>query len=235
MSGVCYKRGHMKSLRLFALLDQLRAARHPVSSDALAQRLGVSTRTIYRDIASLQAIGAPIRGESGLGYQLERGYFLPPLQFDTDETEAIMLGLRLLVARNDGALREAAQRAEGKIASALGAEGGERFRSLPLLAVSRQNEADRGAEAWEGILRRAIRDRSIVVLDYLSLEGQQSQRRIHPLGLTLFDDVWLLTAWCENAGDFRNFRLDRITGAADTGARFRPARGRQFKDYLKRL
>lgn len=225
----------MKSLRLFALLDHLRAARRPVSSDVLAQRLGVSARTIYRDIASLQAIGAPIRGESGLGYQLERGYFLPPLQFDADEAEAIMLGLRLLASRNGGALREAARRAEGKISSALGAEGGERFQNLPLLAVSRQKDADRIADTWEGRLRRAIRDRHILILDYLSLEGRQSQRRVHPLGLTLFDDVWLLTAWCESAVDFRNFRLDRITGAADAGARFRPTTGRRFKDYLKRL
>jgi len=225
----------MKSLRLFALLDQLRAARRPVSSEVLAQRLGVSVRTIYRDIASLQAIGAPVRGESGLGYQLERGYFLPPLQFDADEMEAIMLGLRLLRARNTGPLRDAAGRAEGKVASALGPDGGERFRTLPLLAVSRRKDADRVAAKWEGPLRRAIRDRSILILDYLSIEGRHSQRRIHPLGLTLFDDVWLLTAWCESAGDFRNFRLDRITGAADGGARFRPAKGRQFRDYLERL
>lgn len=93
----------MKSLRLFSLLDHLRSARRPVSAESLAQRLGVSTRTIYRDIASLQGIGAPIRGESGLGYQLEKGYFLPPLQFDAEEMEAIMLGLRLLAARRGGA------------------------------------------------------------------------------------------------------------------------------------
>ncbi|TIQ99994.1 MAG: HTH domain-containing protein, partial [Mesorhizobium sp.] len=65
----------MKTLRLFALLDQLRLAHRPVSAEVLAQRLGVSPRTIYRDVASLQAMSAPIRGESGLGYQLEKGYF----------------------------------------------------------------------------------------------------------------------------------------------------------------
>ncbi|MEH0069061.1 helix-turn-helix domain-containing protein [Pannonibacter sp. Pt2-lr] len=63
----------MKTLRLFALLDQLRSARHPVPAETLAQKLGVSLRTIYRDMASLQAMGAPVRGRSGLGYQLERG------------------------------------------------------------------------------------------------------------------------------------------------------------------
>lgn len=225
----------MKPLRLFALLDHLRAARRPVSSGLLAERLGVSVRTIYRDIASLQSIGAPIRGEAGLGYQLEQGYFLPPLQFDADEMEAIMLGLRLLGARNEGTLRDAAQRAGGKLAAALGHERGAQFQNLPLLAVSRQQDTDRLAGRWEGLLRRAIRERRVLDLSYDSLTGHQSRRRIQPLGLALFDSVWLLTAWCEAAGDFRNFRLDRMLDVADTGARFQPERGRRFKDYLASL
>ncbi|ATX65041.1 helix-turn-helix transcriptional regulator [Roseinatronobacter bogoriensis] len=225
----------MKSLRLFSLLDHLRAARRPVSASTLAQRLGVSTRTIYRDIASLQGIGAPIRGESGLGYQLEKGYFLPPLQFDVDEMEAIMLGLRLLTARRGGGFHDAVERVTGKVAAALGAEGGERFQGLTLLAVSRQREADHLAEPWGGIVRVAIRERTIMKLTYRSLDGRESQRHVHPLGLTLFDDVWLLTAWCESVNDFRNFRLDRITSIENTGKKFHPRQGQLFKDYLATL
>lgn len=225
----------MKTLRLFTLLDHLRAARRPVSAETLAGKLGVSARTIYRDIASLQAIGAPVRGESGLGYQLEQGYFLPPLQFDVEEMEAIMLGLRLLMARRGSGLRDAAERATGKVAAALGNEDGSRFQNLTLLAVSRHRETDRLAEPWGGIMRKAIRERRIVALAYLSLDGRESRRRIHPLGLTLFDDAWLLTAWCENAQDFRNFRLDRIEAADDTGETFRPRKAHGFKDYLARL
>ncbi|MCH8490111.1 MAG: YafY family transcriptional regulator [Oceanicaulis sp.] len=225
----------MKSLRLFSLLDHLRAARRPVSAEALAQRLGVSTRTIYRDIASLQAIGAPIRGESGLGYQLEKGYFLPPLQFDAEEMEAIMLGLRLLSARRGGGLHDAVERVAGKVAAALGSEGGERFHDLTLLAVSRPREADHMAEPWGRIVRVGIRERQIMKLAYRSLNGCESERAIHPLGLTLFDDVWLLTAWCERAEDFRNFRLDRITSLEHTNQTFRPRQGQSFKDYIATL
>lgn len=225
----------MKTLRLFALLDLLRASRRPVAAEVMAAHFGVSPRTIYRDIASLQAIGAPIRGESGLGYQLEPGYFLPPLQFDAEEMEAIMLGMRHLIARRGGGLQAAAERVTGKVAAALGADSGERFQNLNLLAVTRHREADLLADQWGAVVRRAIRDRQILSLRYRSLNGQESTRKIHPLGLTLFDDVWLLTAWCEAAGDFRNFRLDRIEALDETGARFRPQPGRRFRDYLATL
>ncbi|WP_292544704.1 YafY family protein [Mesorhizobium sp.] len=227
--------GSMKTLRLFALLDQLRLAHRPVSAEVLAQRLGVSPRTIYRDVASLQAMGAPIRGESGLGYQLEKGYFLPPLQFDPDEMEAIMLGLRLVMARDSEGLHDAAERVSGKVAAAMAKDWGERFRALPLLAVTRQRAGDDLAARWGSDLRTVIREQRIVELAYCDLEGRESLRRIHPLGLTLFDEVWLLTAWCEVREDFRNFRLDRISGLNETGENFRPQNGQRFKDYLAQL
>lgn len=225
----------MKTLRLFALLDQLRAARRPVSAEVLAERFAVSPRTIYRDIANLQAIGAPIRGEAGVGYQMEQGYFLPPLQFDAEEMEAIMLGMRHLIARRGGGLRDAAERVTGKVAASLGTETGERFRNLNLLAVTRHREADHLADEWGGLARRAIRERCVLRLSYVGLDDHRSTRCIHPLGLTLFDDVWLMTAWCEAASSFRNFRLDRIEALAETGDTFRPSKGQQFKDYLASL
>lgn len=225
----------MKTLRLFALLDQLRLARHPVSAELLAQRLGVSLRTIYRDMATLTALGAPVRGESGLGYQLEKGYFLPPLRFDPDEAEAIMLGLRLVKARETGGLHDAAERVAGKIADAMGDDRGEKFRDLPLLAVSRERPADKQAAAWGDALRKMIRGRLIVELTYRDLAEEESRRRIWPLGLTLFDEAWLLTAWCEMRDDFRNFRLDRISRLSETGERFNPQKGRRFQDFLNRF
>jgi predicted DNA-binding transcriptional regulator YafY len=225
----------MKTLRLFALLDHLRAARRPVSAEALAARFAVSPRTIYRDIASLQSIGAPIRGESGIGYQLEQGYFLPPLHFDAEEMEAIMLGMRHLIARKGGGLGDAAERVTGKVAAALGTEASEQFRHLNILVATRQREEDLLAERWGGLVRHAIRKRSVLDLVYFSLDGRESRRFVHPLGLTQFDEVWLLTAWCEIAEDFRNFRLDRIKAAAETGARFRQIPKQRFQDYLARL
>ncbi|MFI3903590.1 helix-turn-helix transcriptional regulator [Ochrobactrum sp. S1502_03] len=225
----------MKTLRLFSLLDRLRCASGPVSAEALAQMMEVSPRTIYRDMATLQAMGAPVRGESGLGYQLEKGYFLPPLHFDADELEAIMLGVRLVMARGDGDLGVAAQRVSGKISSTMQAGAGDRYRNLPLRAVSKMTEENSKANLYLSFLRRAVRDRVVVTLHYLDLREKVSERTIKPVGLTMFDAVWLLTAWCESRNDFRNFRLDRIISVETTGQVFRHQKGQRFEDYLLML
>lgn len=225
----------MKTLRLFSLLDRLRSASVPVSADTLAEMMEVSPRTIYRDMATLQAMGAPIRGESGLGYQLEKGYFLPPLHFDADELEAVMLGVRLVIARGDEELASAAQRVSGKISSTMQAGLGDRYNSLPLRAVSKMTEENSKANLHLSFLRRAVRDRVIIKLEYLDLREKMTERTVRPLGLTMFDAVWLLTGWCESRNDFRNFRLDRISKIETVGKVFRHQNGQRFEDYLLTL
>ena len=225
----------MKTLRLFGLLNRLRSAPAPISAEALAHALDVSPRTIYRDMATLLAMGAPVRGESGLGYQLEKGYFLPPLRFDPDELETIMLGLRLVVAKGDDVMAAAAGRVSGKISAVMGAEAGEAYKELPLRAVTRPTDEAERANRHLPRLRQAVRDRQVLDISYRDLRNQRSRRIVRPLGLTLFDTAWLLTAWCEARNDFRNFRLDRIAEAIPTGARFRHEAGRRFQDYLKTL
>jgi predicted DNA-binding transcriptional regulator YafY len=225
----------MKTLRLFSLLDRLRSASTPVSAEALADMLEVSPRTIYRDMATLVAMGAPVRGEAGLGYQLEKGYFLPPLHFDADELEAIMLGVRLVMARGDGDLGAAAQRVSGKISSTMQAGAGDRYKNLQLRAVSKLTEEHSKANLHLSFLRRAVRDRVVVRLEYLDLKDNITKRIVRPLGLTMFDAVWLLTGWCESRNDFRNFRLDRISKVETAGQVFRHQKGQRFEDYLLTL
>ncbi|MBK0021561.1 YafY family transcriptional regulator [Ochrobactrum sp. S46] len=225
----------MKTLRLFSLLDRLRSASTPVSAEVLADMLEVSPRTIYRDMATLVAKGAPVRGEAGLGYQLEKGYFLPPLHFDADELEAIMLGVRLVMARGDGDLGAAAQRVSGKISSTMQAGAGDRYKNLPLRAVSKLTEEHSKANLHLSFLRRAVRDRVVVTLEYLDLKDNITERIVRPLGLTMFDAVWLLTGWCESRNDFRNFRLDRISKVETAGRVFRHQKGQRFEDYLLTL
>ncbi|PSJ51725.1 helix-turn-helix transcriptional regulator [Pseudaminobacter soli (ex Li et al. 2025)] len=225
----------MRTLRLFALLDHLRGRPNPVSAERLAVDLNVSIRTIYRDMATLQAMGAPVRGEAGIGYQMERGYFLPPLQFDADELEAIMLGTRLIAARGDSELSDAARRVSAKVSAAMDGEAGEVYTRLPLRAIARQTEEGMKAGAHLGFLRSAVRERAQLHILYLDLKEAKSQRIARPLGLTVFDHVWLLTIWCETKNDFRNLRVDRIEAVERTGTRFRPEVGKRFEDYLKTL
>lgn len=85
-----------RSTRLFEIIQILRAAEGPLTADVIAEQLEVSKRTIYRDIAALQAMRTPIEGEAGLGYVMRRGYDLPPLNFDGEEIEALRVGLAML-------------------------------------------------------------------------------------------------------------------------------------------
>ncbi|WP_448206156.1 helix-turn-helix transcriptional regulator [Azospirillum sp. sgz302134] len=225
----------MRTLRLFALLDHLRGRSQPVSADTLALALNVSVRTIYRDMAALQAMGAPIRGEAGVGYQFEKGYFLPPLHFDADELDAIMLGMRLIAARGDGGLAEASRRVSNKISAVMDDEDGDAYRRLPLRAVSRRSDEQEKAGAWLGFLRKAVRERALLDIRYVDLHGGESRRIARPLGLTVFDAVWLLTVWCESRQDFRNLRVDRIRTAERVGQRFKAEAGKRFEDYLGTL
>src|SRR5215469_9066817 len=94
--------------RLFDIIQSLRRANGPMTAAALADKLEVTARTIYRDIAALQASHVPIEGAPGLGYVLRRGFDLPPLMFTTDEIEAILVGTRLLRRTGDAGLQEAA-------------------------------------------------------------------------------------------------------------------------------
>ena len=220
----------MRTIRLFAILDKLRARRNPVSAEFLADALSVSMRTIYRDMATLQSMGAPIRGEGGIGYQIEKGYFLPPLHFDDDELDAVILGMKLVQARGDGPLKDAASRAIAKINTVLPDREKAYHRHSTLHAFTVDESIN-----FLSPLRTALRKRLKLSIHYLDLKERDSIRTIRPLGLTAFDRVWLLTAWCEMRGDFREFRVDRLRTVEQTGQIFPREEGKEFADYLLTL
>jgi predicted DNA-binding transcriptional regulator YafY len=225
----------MRASRLLSILDILRGRLKPVTAATLARELEVSERTIHRDMATLRDMGAPLRGEAGVGYQLEPGYFLPPLRFDPEEMDALMLGLRLVAARADPEAATAARRAAARIRAVLPASLGNTFSQTPVRAVSRPSEEGDRALPLLAPLRAAIRDRKRVELAYRDGEDARTRRIVRPLGLTVFDAAWLLTAWCETRDDFRNFRVDRITGLITRADRFPLDRGKRFEDYLATL
>lgn len=220
----------MRLFRLFQLLDELRLRRNAVPARTLALDMGVSLRTLYRDIADLQAMGAPIRGEGGVGYVIEPGYFMPSLRLDEDELSALALGLRLVAARTDPGMSEAARRAAAKIAASVGEDARREFLDSSFEA----GPSDVANALYLGVLRDAIRQRKVLEIDYTSVSGRCSKRFARPLGLTVFDSVWLLTLWCETAQDFRHMRVDRIDALRVTVECFKDERGRRFSDCLAR-
>ena len=204
--------------RLLQLMQALRGRRHPVRGAVLAQDLGISLRTLYRDIGALQAQGAHIDGAPGLGYVLRPGFTLPPLMFSHEEIEALVLGTRWVASRADTDLGRAARNALDKIASVVPMDLRLELDSAALLVGPGEFLACGDREL--SCMREAIRTEHKLRISYRDLRDQESSRTIWPCALGYFDRVRVLVAWCELRQDFRHFRADRITAVEPQGERY---------------
>ena len=207
-----------RASRLLDLLQLLRQHRAPVTGPALAQELGISIRTLYRDIATLQAQGADIQGEPGLGYVLRPGFTLPPLMFSADEIEALVIGSRWVSVRGDPRLGAAASNAVAKIRAmlpdTLRASVDAATLTVPDMASVELAIVD------VSVIRAAIRKEHKITISYRDNDGAGTQRTIWPLLIGFFDRVLVVAAWCELRQDYRGFRVDRILELDATEMRY---------------
>lgn len=190
------------------LLDALRGHRRPVTATQLSQTLSVSLRTIYRDIGTLIELGAPIDGEAGVGYVLRAGFFLPPLMFNEDELEALLLGARWVEHQGDAGLARAAGSALAKIATASPRDLRDGLAEAGLWAPIFKEPAT--VELPLQPIREAIRREHKVRIAYVNESGESSDRVVWPIALAFLEKVQVMAAWCELRNGFRHFRADRI-------------------------
>jgi predicted DNA-binding transcriptional regulator YafY len=206
--------------RLLQLMHLLRLYRVPVAGETLAAELGISLRTLYRDIATLQEQGAQIEGTPGRGYRLCPGFMLPPLMFTEEEIEALVLGTRWVASRTDPALSRAGRSALARIGAVLPADLREQLEGTTLFVpAGRPGAPADGTPTGPPLLprlREAIRDELKIRIHYRNGAGHASERMIWPIALAFFDQVQVVSGWCELRQDFRNFRLDRISHLALT-------------------
>ncbi|MGJ8543944.1 MAG: helix-turn-helix transcriptional regulator [Sulfitobacter sp.] len=219
-----------KTHRLFQLMQVLRRLPAPVTAAQLVQELGVSLRTVYRDIDALRGLGAVIDGEAGFGYTLIEDAAMPPLGFTDEELEALVLGLREVVLVGDPDLAASAEAALGKLKARLPARQAHRLQHAVLDAHHMQRPPEPGIDA--GALRRATWEEMTIAFAYEDAVGAQTRRKVDPLGITYFQNAHMLLAWCHLRSDFRMFRLDRMRDMTQTGACFRPRRVPLLRDYL---
>ena len=212
-------------------MQALRRRRAPVAGAALAEELGVSLRTLYRDIAALKAQGAAVEGEAGFGYVLKPGFTLPPLMFTLDEVEALALGAAWVEGRADPGLARSAKDALAKIAAVLPPERAAALDWPTLLAGSaRAGEAERAALP---LARQALADERKLAFGYADKDGRLSERVVWPVAIGFFDAVMMLAAWCETRGAFRHFRLDRMDRVEVLPARPPKARRSLLRDWRR--
>src|SRR5215470_1120479 len=197
-----------RSQRLLDLIQALRRHRRPVSGAVLADEVGVSLRTLYRDIETLKAQGAHIDGEAGIGYVLRPGFMLPPLMFTEEEIEALVLGCRFVSERADTPLGAAASNAIAKIAAVLPGDLRDSLEASNLLVGPAETTVADDAEL--ATIRAAIRSEQKLQISYADGKGKSTRRMIWPFALAFFDRAHVVVAWCELRKDYRHFRTDRI-------------------------
>ncbi|RWA63950.1 YafY family protein [Mesorhizobium sp.] len=208
-----------KASRLFEIIQILRLARKPVTAATIAERLEVTVRSVYRDIAALQAMRVPIEGGRGIGYILRPGFDLPPLMFSIEEMEAIVLSLALLERTGDDELKQAAKRVGAKIA---GAVPPPLRQTLDANALHAWGFAAPSASAVDlALVRRAIRDEEKLDLAYRDEAGRDTKRVIRPIALIYYAETANIVAWCELRQAIRNFRSDRIEDCQAAGLWFK--------------
>lgn len=218
-----------RAARLLDLLQSLRMHRVPVTGQTLADELGISIRTLYRDIATLQAQGADIEGEPGLGYVLKPGFMLPPLMFSDEEIEALVLGSRWVADRADDDLAEAARRAMSKIAAVLPKDLRESLEATTLMVGPVKSMPEDAIDL--ALVRRAIRTQHKLTITYRDLGDTVTERVIWPFGLGFFDSVRVIMAWCELRQDYRHFRTDRIASLMFDETRYTRRRADLMKEW----
>ena len=223
---LCQDLDMQRTDRLFEIITILRASTKPVTARMLAERLEVTPRTIYRHIATLQSMRIPIEGEAGVGYIMRPGYDLPPLNFDTEEREAILVGLSMLVRTGDAKLQAAARRVTEKV----------QLGELDVAALKVSDWGITNADPdWFEVLRAGIRNSAKLKIEYRALDEHVTSRMVLPLVLTYHVEVAVLSGWCEMRNDFRSFRVDRILSIEVTDDSFSSDHQRLRRAYFDQV
>ena len=216
--------------RLFEIIQILRRKKATRAVD-LAALLEVSERTIYRDISDMVSKGVPIEGEAGVGYILRSGFDLPPLMFNENEIEALLLGARIVQSWADPELAAAAATVMDKVGAVLPESLRQQLDLARLWAPA--NHASETIEIDQAALRHAIRDQRKIRFTYQNINGESTERVVRPLIMAFYGPVWLLAAWCELRGGFRVFRIDRMSAFAPLETKFDAEPGQSAQDFLK--
>ncbi len=218
-----------RSDRLFDIIQRLRTATRPTTAAALASELEVTPRTVYRDIATLQARRVPIEGAAGVGYVLRKGFDLPPLMFTIDEVEAIAVGARLVRRLRDPKLQESAEAVLAKVTVVLPERLRSHLAATPIYVSPGITAEAQGADLAD--VRAAIRDSRKLYIAYADEKGRRTNRTIWPIAMAYYVDVTLVGAWCELRADYRNFRVERIRSSRVLDEHFDQDGGRLFAEW----
>ena len=224
--------------RITAILIQLQSKK-VVKAQDLADRFGISLRTVYRDIRSLEEAGVPLYGEAGMGYSLVEGYRLPPVMFTPDEAVAFITAEKLMGKFSDDALQHNFASALYKIKAVLRGTEKDLLENLEnQIVVIEKNQKRASPGNTLDVLLKAIAEKKVVTLTYRAFgKEQDSTRELEPIGIFHEHDHWHTIGYCHLRETYRQFRIDRVVGIKLTD---KPQQERtslqeyqQFKEQVK--
>ena len=195
--------------RLVAILTQLQA-RRLVTSTKLAEKFGVSTRTIYRDLKALEQSGVPILTEDGKGFTLMEGYKIPPIMFSENQANALIIAEQLVLKNKDSSLIKDYAEAIDKIKAVLKQTEKDKANLLSLRTKFAKLDNYEIKSNILSYLQNALTNFQLVKFEYINAENKESNRIVEPFALLNITEGWLMVAFCRLRKEFRYFRLDRI-------------------------
>lgn len=225
--------------RLHAILVHLQSKKR-VTGQEIADRFGISLRSVYRDVKALEESGVPVIGEAGIGYSIMEGYRLPPIMFTQEEATALLMGVKLTEKFTDDLTRRQIENALFKIKSVLRTPDREHLETLAesvVVATSRIPIDDR-FNKFLGELQNAIVAGLVVNLCYHTPYREneaETTRDIEPFGLCYYSQAWHCFAWCRMRGDYRDFKLSRIRDLRLTGQTFSRDQHPSVSEYVEKM
>lgn len=220
--------------RLTAIVLQLQQKK-VVTARELSNHFGISVRTIYRDMKSLEEAGIPLGAEAGEGYQLLDGFHLPPIMFTEAEAGALVIGAKFAENNTDSKVRRHIETALMKIYAVLPESNKVRVDLLKnSIAVTDQTANNDDAPSELLTVQNAIINRNCLLITYhAGSSNEMTSRIIEPLGLIHYADNWHLIAFCRLRKDYRDFRLDRINSLSVRDEQFSHQEHFSIRDFLE--
>lgn len=220
--------------RLFGILILLQSRKY-VTAEKIAEQFDISIRTVYRDMRALGEQGVPISFEPNKGYFVVQGYFLPPISFNSDEANALLLMERFLTGFGDKSIAHHYTTALNKVKGVLRSSQKEKLENLNENIKLQLPERLKNDTEYLSVLQNAISARCVVEIDYKNKKGESSKREVEPIGLIFYAFSWHLIAWCHLRNEYRDFKVINIEAVKCTEIPFRKSEHMSLNDYMKIL
>jgi predicted DNA-binding transcriptional regulator YafY len=220
--------------RLFGMLTLLQTKKF-VTAENIAEKFGISIRTVYRDIKALGEQGIPISFEPHKGYFVVQGYFLPPVSFSSEEANALLLMEALVYGFADKSIQNHYSSALNKVKAVLRTPQKEKLEFLNNNIRLQVPPCFNQNFEYLSQVQDAISEKRIINLAYKNNNSEVSERQVEPIGLVFYALNWHLIAWCHLRQEYRDFRVSRILKIKSTGLPFRKSGHIDLNEYMKML